>query len=119
MSGTVLNCDGLSKSWSDFLLDFISIVTTHRYIKTILDVKEKNSDGMLFCNNYLFLYLMVKFHNDTMEDMICVFYPCYLLLRYWTGVWAVVHVGIVRNAIDILCCVLHPFLYNFKSIYIG
>ncbi len=40
-------------------------------------------------------------------------------LRYWTGVWAVVHVEIVRNGIDILSCVLHSFMYNFESIYIG
>ncbi len=38
---------------------------------------------------------------------------------YWTGVWAVVHVEIVKNAIDILSCVLHPFLYHLKSIYIA
>ncbi len=36
-----------------------------------------------------------------------------MMLRFWTGVWAVVHVEIVRNAIDILSCMLHPFLYKF------
>ncbi len=40
-------------------------------------------------------------------------------LRYWTGVWSVVHVELVWNAIHILSCVLPPFLYNVKSSYIG
>ncbi len=37
MGGAVVQFDGLYMSWSDPLLDFISIVNIQRYMKTILD----------------------------------------------------------------------------------
>ncbi len=40
MGGAIVNVDGLSISWSDTLLDFILIVTTQMYMKSILDVTQ-------------------------------------------------------------------------------
>ncbi len=60
-----------------------------------------------------------RYHSSLQFAVLLRYFIYHTSLRYWTGVWAVVHVEIVRNPIDILSCVLHPFLYNFKSIYIG
>ncbi len=54
VGGAVINFDGLSMSWSDTLLDFISIVTTQRYMKTISDVIQifKHPNFQIECQFY-------------------------------------------------------------------
>ncbi len=42
-----------------------------------------------FFPTYLFLYLMVKFHNDTVQDMICVFYS-----------WMRVHMALLHKSFE-------------------
>ncbi len=38
--GAAINSVGFSVSWSDTLLDFISVVTTQRYMKTIINFTQ-------------------------------------------------------------------------------
>ncbi len=83
VGGAVINFDGLYMSWSDTLLDFISIVSSQMYMKTILDVRQ-NFNRMPFCTQvhlYNISFLVVFFY--TLAYKSCRDEPCFQLDWKW------------------------------------